>query len=324
MVGEEKVIGGRIVLVRRAISRRDFLRFGGAGVAGLALMPLVGCGGGGQSETAEGIPDPLTIAVIPTEDTQNVSEAFEPVADYVGEQLGVESELYTATDYSGIIEAMRSGEADVAWLGPLSYVLASDRADAEAIAVQLTEEGGEAPTYQSFFITQADSDVQGLEDLRGRNVSFVDPTSTSGNLFPRQGLTDAGLDPDNDLGQAVFAGGHDASALAVANGDVDAGAVSSNVLRSMLAEGVIEEGRVRTVWESDPIPESPLAVRGDLPTEVKDRIKEVFVGMTPQDVGKEELSPDGAIGYAEVSDSDYDVIRELAQAQGLTSDQLAG
>lgn len=64
-------------------------------------------GGGGQSETAEGIPNPLTIGAIPSEDTGDVVEAFQPVADYVGEELGVEAELYTATDYSGIIEAMR-------------------------------------------------------------------------------------------------------------------------------------------------------------------------------------------------------------------------
>jgi len=287
-------------------------------------MLLAGCGGGGQSETAEGIPNPLTIGAIPTEDTGDVVDAFQPVADYVGEQLGVEAELYTATDYSGIIEAMRSGEADVAWLGPLSYVLAVERASAEAFAVQLTEEGGDAPTYHSFIITQRDSDIQSLEDLRERTFAFVDPTSTSGNLFPRQGFTEAGIDPDNDLGDATFAGGHDASGLAVARGDVDAGAISSTVLGNMFAEGIIQEDEVRTVWESDPIPESPIAVRGDLSQEAKDRIKEVFVGLRAEDVGLDELSPDGAIGYIEAQDSDYDVIRDLAQTLDLSSDQLAG
>jgi len=308
----------------RVLSRRDFLRLGGVGAAGLALLPLAGCGGGGQSESAEGVPNPLIIGVIPSEDTGNVTEAFEPVANFVGEQLGVEAELYTATDYSGIIEAMRSGEADVAWLGPLSYVLASQRANAEAIAVQLTEEGSDKPTYKSFIITQADSDVQSLEDLRGKTFAFVDPTSTSGNLFPRQGFEEAGMDPDEDLAEATFAGGHDASALAVANGDVDAGAVASNTYESMVAEGVIEEGQVRIIWESDPIPESPIAVRGDMPAEAKSRIKEVFVGMKPEDVGKEEISPDGAIGYVEAEDSDYDVIRDLAGTLGLKPEELAG
>ncbi len=87
----------------------------------MALFTLAGCGGGatgGASGGGGGVPDPLRIGVIPAEDTQNVTEAFEPVADFVGKKLDTNAELYTATDYSGIIEAMRSGEAEVAWLGP--------------------------------------------------------------------------------------------------------------------------------------------------------------------------------------------------------------
>ncbi len=71
----------------------------------------------------------------------------------MGEELGVEVELNTATDYSGIIEAMRSGEVDLAWFGPLSYVLANEIAGAKAIAVQVAEEGETDPTYNSLMIT---------------------------------------------------------------------------------------------------------------------------------------------------------------------------
>lgn len=309
---------------RRVVSRRDFLRIGGASVAGITITLAFGCtAAGGQSESASGVPDPLTIGVIPSEDTQDVAAAFEPVADHVGGQLGVDAELYTATDYSGIIEAMRSGEADVAWLGPLSYVLASERANAEAIAVQLTEEGSQNPTYQSYIITAADSDVRELTDLEDKNFAFVDPTSTSGNLFPRKGLTEAGINPDEDLAETTYAGGHDASALAVANGDVAAGAVASNTFESMVSEGALDKSQVRIIWKSEPIPESPVAVRGDLSAGAKRKIKQTFLEIKPEDIGKEQISPDGAIGYVEAQDSDYDVIRELAESLDLSGEQLA-
>ena len=321
---ERFVFRGAGAVVSRAVSRGDFLRLGGLGVAGAALLPLAGCGGSGQAqEDSGGIPDPLTIGVIPAEDTEQVAATFEPIAKYVGEEVGVETKLYTATDYSGIIEAMRSGEAEVAWLGPLSYVLASQRANAEAIAVQLLEEGTKDPTYQSFIITRKDSGVRSLEDLKGKNFAFVDPASTSGNLFPRQAFKEAGMDPDEDLAEATFAGGHDASALAAANGDVDAGAVASTTFESMIAEGILNENDVRKIWESDPIPESPIAVRGDLSPEAKDKIKEAFVGMRPEDVGEEEISPDGAVGYVAARDSDYDVIRRLARSLNLDAETLA-
>lgn len=322
MVGRG-VIQGRGKANPSVVSRGDFLRLGGLGVAGAALLPFAGCGGASGQESSGGIPDPLTIGVIPSEDTEQVAATFEPIAAYVGEELGVEAELYTATDYSGIIEAMRSGEAEVAWLGPLSYVLAAQRANAEAVAVQLTEEGTENPTYQSFIITQRDSDVQSLQDLQDGSFAFVDPTSTSGNLFPRKAFTDAGMNPDEDLAEATFAGGHDASALAVANGDVDAGAVASTTYESMVAEGILSEDQVRIVWESDPIPESPIAVRGDLSQEAKDRIGRAFISMRPEDVGEEEISPDGAVGYVAAKDSDYDVIRKLARSLNLDDETLA-
>ena len=253
-----------------------------------------GCGGGGSQESAAQagggeaeIPDPLVMGIIPSEDNAEQVRQFQPVADYMSEELGVEVELYTATDYSGIIEAMRSENTDLAWYGPLSYVLASEVANAEAIAVQITEEGQTDPTYNSLMVTQADSDIQNIEDLEGKTFSFVDPASTSGNLFPRKGFEDAGLDPEQDLADSTFAGGHDASVLAVKNGTVDAGAVANTIYENMLSEGVVGENELRVIHESEAIPESPVAVRGGLPEETKSQIKEVFVGMSADDLGVE-------------------------------------
>lgn len=293
-----------------------------------ALGLIAGCSGSGaqESETEQGgqkeMPDKLVMGIIPAEDNAEMLRAFEPVIEHVSEELGVEVEAYTATDYSGVIEAMRSGKVDVAWFGPLSYVLASEMAGAEAIAVQIKEEGKKDPTYKSLMVTQAGSDIESIEDLRGGSFSFVDPASTSGNLFPRKAFAEAGIDPDEDLAEATFAGGHDASALAAKNGTVDAGAVANTVLEGMFEEGVIKEDEVRIIHESEPIPESPVAVREDLPQEAKERIKEVFINMTPEDVGQSTLGSEDAVGYVEATDEDYDVIRELVDTLNLDLEEL--
>ena len=293
----------------------------------VALVMLAGCGSGGEESAAaqDGggeIPDPLEMGIIPAEDNAEQVREFEPVAEYVGEQLGVDVELYTATDYSGIIEAMRSGQVDIAWYGPLSYVLASEVADAEAVAVQITDEGETDPTYKSLMITNSASDVQNIEDLRGATFSFVDPASTSGNLFPRKAFDEAGIDPAADLEDTIYAGGHDASALAVKNDKVAAGAVANTVLENMITEGVIEDGEVRVIHESQPIPESPIAVRAGLPDEVKQRIQEVFIDMTPEEAGAETLGSE-AVGYVEAGDPDYEVIRNLVDTLDLDLEKLA-
>lgn len=294
------------------------------GCGGGSSVGNAGVQGGGEQAAAavEGMPDPLVMGIIPAEDNSEMLRQYEPIVEYMSEELGVEVEPYTATDYSGIIESMRSGDVQVAWFGPLSYVLATEVAGAEAIAVQQTEEGQD-PTYKSLIVTQPDSDIQSIEDLRGKTFSFVDPASTSGNLFPRKAMVDAGLEPDTDLAEATYAGGHDASALAVANGDVEAGAVADSTLESMVSEGVMEEGDLRVVAESDPIPESPIAVSEDLPEPAKQQLKELFLGMTPETVGAETLGSEDAIGYVEAKDEDYQAVRDLVETLDLNLEELA-
>lgn len=299
------------------------------GVAAVCLAMAAGCGGSGQGAAAgqdggAGMPDPLVMGLIPAEDNQEVLRDFEPLVEYLSEELGVEVEPYTATDYSGIIEAMRSGEVDVAWFGPLSYVLAEEVADAEAVAVPYEKEG-EEPTYKSVILTQADNDeIDSVEDVAGKTFSFVDPSSTSGYLYPQKMLKDAGVDPEQDLAEARFAGGHDASILAIQNGNVEAGASWDGQLQTMIEAGAVEEDSVKVIAESDPIPKDPIAVRGDLPEDVKKRIQDVFLTVTPETVGEESLGSEGAIGYQEVSDENYDPVRKLVDELKLTEDQLLG
>lgn len=300
------------------------MRSFGALISLLAVLVLAaGCGGGGSSASAQQdgeVPEKLVMGVIPSEDNSEMLRAFGPVGEHLGQELGTEVELFTATDYTGIIEAMRSGEVDVAWFGPLSYVLAADVADAEAIAVQLKEEGG-TPTYHSLMITRPDSGITDVTELGGKRFSFVEPASTSGYLFPSKALNDAGIDPENGL-DTTFAGGHDASALAVKNGTVDAGAVADNTLEKMIEEGVIEEGEVEVIHESEEIPESPIAVRADLPQDLKDQIKEIFLDMTEESVGA-PIGSDKIAGYLEATDEDYNVIRDLATTLDLDLEEAA-
>jgi len=243
----------------------------------------------------------LVFAVIPSEEGELTRQQFQPFVDYLENGLGQSVELLTVSDYAAVVEAMKYGHADIARLGPANYVMAVDEgADIEAIAVAIKESTG-APSYTAMIVTRADS---GASDLKGASFAFVDVGSTSGYFAPSVYIKERRI----ALGEILMAGSHSAVILAVKNGSVDAGAVASNRYYTAIGEGVIEGDEFTILWESDPIPNCPIAVQHSMNETLKKQLLELLLS-APRDVV--EHCGVGEIGYVEASDADYDVVREI-------------
>lgn len=251
----------------------------------------------------------LTIGLIPAEDSQAMIERSREVLDSLQKQLGMPVKAFVATDYNGVIEALRSKKLDVAYLGPFSYVLASSIADVEAFAVAVTKKTGQS-SYRSVIIARKDSGLAKPADLKGRTFAFVDPTSTSGHLFPKAGLLQAGYDPEATFGRVIFSGSHDASILAVANKKVDAAAVADRILATAIAKGQIKQDELQIVWSSSPIPESPMVWRKDLDPALKERIAKALANVKDLPWGDQGVLN----GFQPTNDAAYNIIRDTAQA----------
>lgn len=273
-----------------------------------------GCGAGKTaSETGE--VKVLRMGIIPADDAEEMLRSYEPVREYLSEQLGIPVEIKVTSDYTAAIEAMRAKHIDVAWFGPFSYVIAANVAGAEAIVNGVRKSDGKSD-YRSIIVVNAQSGIRNLEDLKGKSFAFVDPASTSGNLIPRKMLIENGIDPDKDFGKFYYAGTHNAVEYAVANGKVDAGADSDNSYNRMVAAGEIDPKINKIIFTSDPIPGSPIALRNDLPADLKIKIQEALLRMDEQTIHK--VSGWGDISsYQKVSDSDYDIIRDTAKILGM-------
>lgn len=292
-------------------------------LAGVGLLALAGCAGTAADETAAASdwPETLTFAQIPSESATSIAEANAPIIDALEQELGLTIEMQEATSYAAVIEALRAGQVDIGSMGPFSYVVAAD-SDAGVVPVgALADSPDEAASYRSYAIVPAGSDIESLEDFAGKNVCFVDPTSTSGFLFPSAGLLDVGIDPTTDV-EAVFAGGHDASALSVADGTCDAGFAFDTMVSTQLIEsGQLEEGALEVIWESEDIPNSPTVISDQLPQDLQDEIASIF----PEEINKPslvemgicdsedtcELPEESAYGFIAVEDSLYDGIRAV-------------
>ena len=253
----------------------------------------------------------LNMGLVPSEDPRVVVNDNQALLDHLRKALQMDVKPFVATDYNGVIEALRAKKLDIALLGPFSYVLANTVADVEAFALLETQKQG--ASYHSVIIARKDHGIAGLKDLPGKTFAFVDPSSTSGHLFPKAGLIKAGYNPDTMFSRVIFSGGHDASAIAVQNGKVDAAAVADALLEPAFARGMLKQDEVAVIWVSDPIPGAPAVYRQDLPAELKARIRTAF--------GEIRNMPWGANvtikQFVPVDDKAYDVIRDTAKLLNL-------
>lgn len=274
----------------------------GLGIAALAVAATFAWSGEAAAQKA------LRVGLIPSEDSRAMLAQSKDILDALEKNLGSKVEGFVATDYNGVIEAMRAKHVDVAYLGPFSYVLATTVTPVEAFVIAETKKAGRT-FYHSQIFTLKTSGIKTLDDLKGKNFAFVDPASTSGYAFPLAGLLKAGIEPKRDFKNVLFTGAHDANAVAVANGKVDAATIADRIFDAAVKKGLIKEEDVQVVWRSQPIPESPMVWRKDLPDDLKAKVKAAFLGIKNMN-----WSDQGMLnGFKETNDQAYDVIRETAK-----------
>ena len=273
-------------------------------------------------------PEELVYAVIPTEDQEDLVSRHEPLANYLTEAIGVPVTIFSGTDYNANIEAMRNGHVHFAYFGPFSYLLARERANAEAFAVHLATPDSN-PFYTSQFITLDGNDITSVEDLADKAFAWADPTSTSGYMYPRAHLIDqVGLtnaDIDDFLGESFFSGGHEASVLSVLNEDVEAAAISSGSGQRAIENYADHENADRLyVFEATAnIPSSPYTYSGDLPEELKERIREAFYNAIDEPSLADYMEEAGLTGgYIPTSHEDYEVVEMTAEKLEMSPEDL--
>lgn len=256
------------------------------------------------SHADEPNPDTLRVALLPDESPQTIIKDNEDLKSYLEERLDKEIELVVTTDYSSMIEAARFKRIELAYFGPLSYVLAQQNgAELEPFAAKL--KNGET-TYRSILIGNKAAEVDTIADIQGKPVAYGDQASTSSHLIPKKVLLDAGLAPGEDY-EENFTGSHDAVAAAVQNGHAKAGGLSKPIFESLVERGIISKDKVQVLEQSAPYPQYPWVMQAHLAPDLKARIRDAFMELEDPAI----LEPLGAEGFRRVTDSDYDVVRDL-------------
>ncbi|MPZ25687.1 MAG: phosphate/phosphite/phosphonate ABC transporter substrate-binding protein [Micromonosporaceae bacterium] len=286
------------------------------------MVVLVGCGSPADSggRTVEGVPETLRVGLVPNIAPEQQQARYQPFADYLEGDLGVTVELFVAADYAGVVAALASGRIDLAYLGGLTYVQAEAQVSLTPLVSEVDQDTG-TTKYLSAVVVRDEAPYTELTDViqDGATFAFGDVSSTSGSLYPRMMLVEAGaqchprdIDQCPPLGRVYFTGGHDAAALAVLGGSADAAGLELRILRRLERDGDVPEGALRVIAQRE-VEGYPWVMRTALGPAATQRLTAAFTAIDDPAL----LDLLRAQTYQPVDAGDYDEIRRFGTELGL-------
>jgi len=274
-----------------------------ATLAGLAPVPADG--------------QPLHLVLTPSQKPTDLLAAGDEFGQALGKLYGAPVRVTVASDYAAVIEALRNRTADLAFVHPVGYVLASREAKARIVARNLWH--GKS-TFTSRIYVRKESGIKTLDELRGKTMAFVDPSSSSGYTYPMVLLIQRGLvkdrDPKTFFREVMFAGAHDAAMRALLNGHVDAIA-SFDMAREQYLTDPAEREKIVFVAETPPIPEAGIAARDGLSADAFGRVRGALLQMRGPAYASLLKRMYDIDGFEPAEDRDYDPVRSAVELLGV-------
>lgn len=250
---------------------------------------------------------PVSIGMIPDAGATQVSvEQKAPLSAYLGKALDRPVKLVIPTNYNATVEALGNGSLDFAYLGGLTFVKAHARYGAVPLVQRQID-----TQFHSLFITQADSSIHTLAELKGKTFAFGDINSTSGHLMPYLAMTKAGIDPDKDLQSFRYTGSHAATVQAVAAGIVNAGACDETVFHGLVSTGKVDGKKLHVFYTTPAFVDYVWAAGKTVPTELREKFAQAFLQLTPSNDPRVLAILRGK-KFVRATDAEYDDIKQVA------------
>ena len=261
-------------------------------------------------------PEVLKVSAIPDENPNELLRIYAPFAEYLGKQVGMKVQFVPVVDYAATVEGLAAKKLDLVWYGGFTSVQAVRRTDGKATRLAMRREDAE---FKSVFVARRDGPIKSLADLKGKTFAFGSVSSTSGHLMPRFFLLKNGINPDRDFGQKpAFSGAHDATALWVESGKVDAGALNFLVWDKLVETKKVDTGKIAVFWTTPPYVDYVWTAHAELDPGVRERIAQAFLRLrydNPED--RKLLDLHRTKGYIKAMDEDWKGIEEAAISAGL-------
>ncbi len=244
----------------------------------LIALAVAGVTFGATSGQAKDMKE-IRFGIISTESTLNLQKIWNPFLKRLGEKLGRPIKGLYASDYAGVIEAMRFKKVELAWFGNKSAIVAVDRSGGEVFAQTVDAEGN--PGYWSLLVTHKDSKLNSMKEaLACKTCTFCngDPNSTSGFAVPGYYVFALNAVEPRKHFKRVTNASHEANLLSAVTKKCDFATNNTENTRRFKETFPERAKLVKVIWKSPLIPSDPLVWRKDLPAETKAAIKAAILG----------------------------------------------
>jgi len=248
--------------------------------------------------------EPLILGVHPFLPATSLLPKFEPLAAHISRSLGHPVHVEISRDYEDHIRRVGTGEVDIAYMGPASYVKLVETYGESNLLARLEIRG--SPAFHGVIFVRDESPIRTLEELKDKRFAFGSPSSTMGTLVPRHVLKQAGVGME-DLGGFSSLGNHDNIALGVLVGDFDAGAVKEETFTKFQPRGL------RSLAVTLPISEHLFVAATNLSADRVTKVRTILLRTGEDEEGLAVLRSikETVSGLVPVEDSDYDNLRRI-------------
>jgi phosphonate transport system substrate-binding protein len=272
--------------------------------------------------------NPIRIYFTPSVDAKRIATNARELVAFLEKETGYYYTTALPSSFIAVVEAFGTKKADIAGINTFSYLMANEKYGAEA-RLRIVRAGNET-TYKAQFLARYDSGINSIEDINGRKIAFVDPSSTSGFILPKAMLDRRGIKPS----ESVFAMRHDNVVTMIYQKQVDAGATyyappdpeTGEIMDARMR--VLEQfpdvaDKVKIIGFSEDIPNDPWVFRKDLDEEIKDKVVDALLKFVKTEEGKKALYEIYDVeGLIPTTDEDYDVLRDMLKAQNISLDKF--
>ena len=283
----------------------------------LFVFSIVGCSAKTETKKEEKV---IKMGFVPLKNSEKLVEDLKPISDYLSERLGVKVEAFTASNYIGVVEGIGSGSVDFGILPPFSALLAQKQSNAKPILTSKGKTG--KPGYTAELYVRKDSGIKNLQDVKGKKVAFVDPSSSSGYIYPGAMLVEAGLNLEKDISYQ-FSGGHDKSLQLLLNKDVDVIATFDGVEDRYAKDFPQAKTDIQKLATSDMIPGIMVTVSSKMDKDLQDKLEKALRDIENDPKLKELFTKMFSItGFTDVDQEAYKKVEATAKVMNVDLDKV--